>query len=48
MSPEDVDLVIHATSTPDDLFGTGPQASLVASINVAARRGRDGLNDVEG
>ena len=30
MSPEDVDLVIHATSTPDDLFGTGPQDPFMA------------------
>ena len=26
LSPSDVDLVLHATSSPDDLFGSGPQA----------------------
>ncbi|CAE7590601.1 fabH [Symbiodinium sp. CCMP2592] len=37
MSPEDVDLVIHATSTPDDLFGTGPQvASMLGADNAVA------------
>ncbi|CAE7870703.1 fabH [Symbiodinium microadriaticum] len=37
MSPEDVDLVIHATSTPDDLFGSGPQvASMLGADNAVA------------
>lgn len=34
---EDVDLVLHATSTPDDLFGTGPQvASMIGATNAVA------------
>jgi len=34
---EDVDLVLHATSTPDDLFGTGPQvASMIGAKKAVA------------
>eukprot|EP00931_Biecheleriopsis_adriatica_P054838 TRINITY_DN32309_c0_g1_i1.p1 TRINITY_DN32309_c0_g1~~TRINITY_DN32309_c0_g1_i1.p1 ORF type:complete len:466 (+),score=95.49 TRINITY_DN32309_c0_g1_i1:82-1398(+) len=37
MAPEDVELVIHATSTPDDIFGTGPQvASLLGADQAVA------------
>eukprot|EP00438_Fugacium_kawagutii_P032972 Skav223882 [mRNA] locus=scaffold1226:580620:588719:- [translate_table: standard] len=36
-SPEDVDLILHATSTPDDLFGSGPQvASMIGATNAVA------------
>lgn len=37
LAPEDVDLLIHATSTPDDLFGSGPQvASLLGAERATA------------
>ncbi|CAJ1408984.1 unnamed protein product [Effrenium voratum] len=37
ISPEDVGMVIHATSTPDDIFGTGPQvASLIGAESAVA------------
>mmetsp|Transcript_55224 Transcript_55224/g.103527 ORF Transcript_55224/g.103527 Transcript_55224/m.103527 type:complete len:407 (-) Transcript_55224:49-1269(-) len=37
ISPEDVDLLLHATSTPDDLFGTGPQvATMIGADNAVA------------
>ena len=32
---EDVDLVLHATSTPDDLFGSGPQVALMIGATKA-------------
>ncbi|CAE7538172.1 fabH [Symbiodinium pilosum] len=35
MSPQDIDLVIHATSTPDDLFGTGPQVASMLGADKA-------------
>lgn len=37
MAPEDVELVILATSTPDDLFGSGPTvASQIGATNAVA------------
>ncbi|CAE7383020.1 fabH [Symbiodinium natans] len=35
MSAEDIELVIHATSTPDDLFGTGPKVASMLGADKA-------------
>lgn len=37
LAPEDVDLLIHATSTPDDLFGSGPQATMEVGLDLIGR-----------